>query len=615
MTAKNIVISNQDYTVSILRLNLTWRYWLFRPTRILEYFLRRGGNDAEESEGVSSQQNAKLASSLQLLLEGLEVFMYNRQVSYDNILEKLEKELPQSQREALRSRFGSVSSSATHTSSPKESTQNSSEAASSESEKVDGSASNSVGFLLHILPISVRIKKGAFVLGNSTTPTILVASFKSALGLVDIHGAPTKFDKYRAHYDLNMERFQVSMKTNISYDPLRYSSEAFAHRGGAKTRHALSLKRFQKLFHKFLVQRLISKKDSNINEEWRGLRRYIDDFQDERLMNLATIEEYAKYSILLDSVSTQLIYYYDVPGLNTTSSLKQKRSPKFGVDLIVSMGTFHYGPWADRQRGPLHALLFPALARDSEPSPAPESWGTQRTYDGFYFNLMVKDELIIRTPTRELSKDREQLAHQASEKANQKITRPFGWFELKLAAASKISSFNSYKAFENGWPNRVTCFFRKPEMRSSVNHDVFFLADEHTMDCDINFPLKWNGDTTWTFNNKSKNGQLFYLRDHAFLMTDLLSDFASGTPPPYEQFRPFQYNINWDIENYKLHFNVNDHNIINNALDFSNNKYICFHGKNLGIVSTIPLLGNFAKSTTIDYTGRQIAAIPNSIYG
>lgn len=602
MTAKNIVISNQDYTISILRLNLTWRYWLFRPTRILEYFLRRGGNDAEESEGVSSQQNAKLASSLQLLLEGLEVFMYNRQVSYDNILEKLEKELPQSQREALRSRFGSASSSATHTSSPKESTQNSSEAASSESEKVDGSASNSVGFLLHILPISVRIKKGAFVLGNSTTPTILVASFKSALGLVDIHGAPTKFDKYRAHYDLNMERFQVSMKTNISYDPLRYSSEAFAHRGGAKTRHALSLKRFQKLFHKFLVQRLISKKDSNINEEWRGLRRYIDDFQDERLMNLATIEEYAKYSILLDSVSTQLIYYYDVPGLNTTSSLKQKRSPKFGVDLIVSMGTFHYGPWADRQRGPLHALLFPALARDSEPSPAPESWGTQRTYDGFYFNLMVKDELIIRTPTRELSKDREQLAHQASEKANQKITRPFGWFELKLAAASKISSFNSYKAFENGWPNRVTCFFRKPEMRSSVNHDVFFLADEHTMDCNINFPLKWNGDTTWTFNNKSKNGQLFYLRDHAFLMTDLLSDFASGTPPPYEQFRPFQYNINWDIENYKLHFNVNDHNIINNALDFSNNKYICFHGKNLGIVSTIPLLGNFAKSTTIDYT-------------
>lgn len=593
MTARNIVIMNHDYTVSILRLNLTWRYWLFRPTRVLEFFLPRDPDLAEENEGVTSTQNAKLASSLQLLLEGLEVFMYNRSFAYDNIVEKLEKEVPGPQKEAVRTHFESTSSSAT---SPKES----SEAPSSESDATSKAGSNSVGFLLHMLPISVRIKKGAYVMGNSTTPTILVASFKSAIGLIDYHSAGSIFDRYRTVYDLNMEKFQVSMKPNISYDPLRYSSEAFANRGGVKTRPMLSLLRFKSVFRKLLLRRLLRKQKPDLNEEWRGLRRYIDDFQDERLMNLATIEEYAKYSVLLDSVSTQMIYYYDVPGPTTPESL-QKNPPKFGVDLILSMATLHYGPWAERQRGPLHALFFPPLCRDSTPSPTREPWGCLRTYDGFDFSITVKDELIIRTPTRELSKDREELAHYTSSKGNQKITRPFGWIELKVGGTSKITSFNSYKAFEDGWPNRLNCFFSRPEMRSSVNHDVFFIADEHTIDCDFSFPLKWNGKTMWTFDNKSKNAQLFFLRDHAFLFTDLISDFGSGTPAPYEQFKAFDYIFNWDIEEYRLHFNVNDHNIINNALDLNNNKYICFHGGNLGIHSTIPLLGNFSKSTTIDF--------------
>lgn len=597
ITARNIIISNNDHTVSILRVNLTWRYWLFRPTRILEYFLPRDGGLANEHEGISSDQNTKLASSLQLLLEGLEVFMYNRSWAYENIVEKLDKEMP-GMKDTLNGQFELTSSSATH-GSQKESTQESSEPVSSSSEKSSKNDTNAVGFLLHMLPISVRIKKGAYVVGNPTTPTILVASFKSAIGLIDYHTAASSFDRYRTVYDLNMEKFQISLKPNITYDPLRYSSEAFANRGGVKARPLISLRRFRNAFKKLLLRRLLNKKDMDLNEEWRGLRRYIDDFQDERLMNLATIEEYAKYSVILDSVSTQMIYFYDIPGITTPESL-QKNPPKFGVDLIVSMATFHYGPWADRQRGPIHALLFPALCRDSSPSPSREPFGSPRSYDGFDFNIIVKDEFIIRTPTRELSKDREELAHAATEKGN-KITRPFGWLEIKLAKTSRFTSFNSYKATENGWPNKMTCYFSKPEMRSSVNHDVFFVADEHTIDCDLSFPLKWNGETVWTFNNLSKNAQLFFLRDHAFLFTDLLSDFASGTPAPYEQFRPFQYNFNWNIKDYRLHFNVNDHNIINSALDFNNNKYICFHGGNLEISSVIPLLGNFAKSTTIDF--------------
>lgn len=596
ITAKNIVVTNKDYTVSILRLNFTWRYWLFKPTRILEFFLPDKTDLGEEYEGISHEQNKKLATSLQLLVEGLEVFMYNRTFAYDMILDKISNEVPGAKEANISSHFGSTSSSATEASPPKASLNGTSDDASVEN---NAQKSNSVGFLIHILPISLRIKKGAFVLGNPTTPTILVASFKSAVGLVDFHKAPSAFDRYRSIYDLNMEKMQVSMKPNLSHDPLRYSSEAFADKGGIKTRRSLSIKKFKSFFRKALFRKLREKR-VDLDEEWRGLRRYIDDFQDERLMNLATIEGYAKYSVILDSVSTQMLYYYDVPGPTIPESLAGP-APKFGVDLTLSMATFHYGPWADRQRGPLQTLLFPVLSRDGTPSPSREPWGSPRTYNGFDLNIIVKDELIIRTPTRELTKDREELAHYVANKNNPKITRPFGWFELKLASNSRITSFNAYKATKDGWGNKVSCFFDHPEMRSSVNHDVVFTADQHTIECDIGFPLKWNGEAVWTFNNESKNGQLFFLRDHAFLFSDLLSDFASGTPAPYEQFRAFMYKMNWNIQDYKLHFNVNDHNIINNALDFNNNKYICFHGKELRITSSIPLLGNFAKSSTIDY--------------
>lgn len=599
ITARNVVISNSDYTISILRANLTWRYWLFQMTRVSLYFMSIQDDSPEEEQGLTSEENKKLPTSIQLLMDGVEVFMYNRTPSYDNIVEALKKTDPDEKNELYM-----FSASLSQSLSLAQSTHKRS-SLSATSVPAAEPTENPLHFPLNMLPVRIRIKRGAFVVGNPTTPSILVASFKSGNALLDVSKLPCSLDNYRTNFNITMEKFQISLKSNISYEPERYSLQSAE--GSVKKKKSKSrrerLHRIRKLVDRVLPRRR-HKQDDKFNEfNWRGLRRYVDDFEDEKVMEISDIEEYGKYSLVLDTASTQLIYFFDCPGTHPPrdeNNTAPQPPPEFEVDVIFSMATVHYGLWADRQRGPIQTMLFPPLSRDSQRTQVCTDPGTLRSYAGFKLRVLTKDEIVFRLPTRELSKDKEMLTL-ASGNRNQKITRPFGWIELKLRENSNITTFTSYVALATGWPNTLNLVMDRPEMRSSVNHDLLFTADEHKMDCDIGFPLEWNGKCVWTFNNQSKNAKLFILREHIFLMTDVVSDFSSGAPVAYEYHRQFEYRFNWQIENYKLFFNVNDHNIINDPLDFDNNKYICFKGHKLNVESLIPLNGAFSKSAKVDY--------------
>lgn len=599
ITARNVVISNSDYTISILRANLTWRYWLFQMTRVSLYFMSIHHDSPEEEQGLTSEDNKKLPTSIQLLMDGVEVFMYNRTPSYDNIVEALKKTNPTDKDELYQFSTSLAGSLASAQSSPKRSSLSSALISDATSPK------SPLQFPFFMLPVRIRIKRGAFVVGNPTTPSILVASFKSGNALLDVSKSPCSLDSYRTNFNITMEKFQISLKANISYDPSRYN----LHTSAAKVSKEKPASRRGRLHGiKTLVDKILPRRRKRESQTfdlsyWRGLRRYIDDFEDEKVMEISDIEEYAKYSLVLDTASTQLIYFYDCPGVHPPAGLDNLANlppPEFGVDVIFSMATIHYGSWADRQRGPIQMMLFPPLSRDSQPTQVSTAPGSPRSYSGFKLRILTKDEIIFRLPTRELSKDKEVMTLSNGNR-NQKITRPFGWIELKLRENSKITSFTSYVANASGWPNTLSVAMDKPEVRTSVNHDLLFSADEHILDCDIGFPLLWNGKCVWTFNNLSKNAKLFILREHTFLMTDVVSDFSSGAPAPYEYYRPFEYQLNWQIDDYKLFFNVNDHNIINDPLDFENNKYICFKGNRLNVESIIPLNGSFSKSAKVDY--------------
>ncbi|CAH6719724.1 hypothetical protein CLIB1444_02S15082 [[Candida] jaroonii] len=563
---KNLTIMNEDWTISVLQLNFTWRYWLWGKTRIPEFVLP-DENDGNESSFTKSD-NEKLPSRFLLAMEGLEIFMYNRTMAYDNIVETLTKE------KLNKEKSPDTSSSSHLRYRSRDTTNDNDNDNDNDKEQISPSSSEddlsvdklykTLKRLMKMLPLSVLIKKGVMVLGNKDTPSLLVSSCKSANGILDITKPAHKADIYKQLNFFEFQEFQVSMKPNILYSP------------DSRTR----FKSIKKLFSR-------SQEPVIDQAKWQGLRRYLES-NDDVLDNLPNAEEYAKSSLILDTVWTKINYYFDIPGKIVDGTF-----PDYGADVEFSMATIHYGPWADKQRVPIQSVFFPAIARDSEPTDL-----TKRQYKGFKLNVFTNDEIILRIPTRETSKDKDALKHHTQPQNK----RPFGWLELKSGPNSSITSYNSFVCSrDKGWENTISAVFLQLEMRSSVNHDILYSADVHTINAQVGFPLTWNGACDWIFDNFSSNSKLFFLREHSILLSDVFEDFASGPPALYENFRPFKYHFNWEFSDYKIYLNINDSNIINNPLDFNSNKYISFQGPELKIKLLIPLLGQFTNKNTVDY--------------
>ncbi|CAL1217687.1 unnamed protein product [Candida parapsilosis] len=626
---KNLTIVTADTTVSILSVTFTWRYWISSLTRLSGFYW----DTDSETGGVSQRQNDKSPCRFVIVIEGMEIFTYNKTAAYDNIMDILNgkksndkenqgKEQGQKRREGEDEQEKESSSSSAQYDVHGQSDEKESNATDSEpSEDHNAHTKRSLPLLLQILPVDFRIKKGAFVVGNVTTPSILVASFKYGKGLLDISKAPNPVDHYRVLHDLQFDDFQVWIRPNIGFDKYRYGKEDHEkmHSDSGRLDNLRDIKSY-KLWYKFLVaSKWISRKvqekvlrkqrpnefDPTDQLDWKGLKRYVGDSEDPIITTVLTSDEqYAKYSLILDSTSTRFVYYYDAQGLQTTSKkCMEMAAPESGIEVEISFGTIHYGPWADRQRIPLQNMLFPSLARDSSPTSDFLKTGFKRDYEGFKVTVIVKDELVVRIPTREASKDKEFLKQNQNHQAFQKTTRSFGWLELKVAEGSNVGSFTSFVSNpEKGFPNKLKVNLSSPEIRSSVNHDVLYSADSHEINADIALPLKWNGQCNWSFDQVSLNPRLFLLREHLFLLSDLFTDFASGDPQPYENFRQFLYRINWKLINFELYLNVNDCNIINNPLDFNSNKYLSFQGEELNIDIAVPLNGASTKKTTISYS-------------
>lgn len=616
---KNLTILTSDMTISIVNLTFTWRYWIFRLNRLSNFYFEID-NEAPE---ISQKRNDKLPSRFLLVIDGLEVFIYNRTVAYDNIMDILEKNNDVSSSEEKTDQESSLYSDDIKNGNLRFRNRKRASNPSSTSDEDLNSEQTSKGslslfFLLQVLPIAVKIKRGAIVIGNVSTPSILVASYKAASGTIDVAKSPNILDPYRLLYDCVFNNFQLWMRPNIGYEKYRYGLEAhheypqqptnenqkLTYMKKYKTwfKYQRATEKLRKLYYKVLGQEKPQNTRYEPNFNWRGLKRYIGDNQDdsEVFAFLNSDVQYAKYSLILDSVATRLIYFYDNPGIQPLqTNLRTQMPPESGIEVEISNGTIHYGPWTDRERVPIQNMLFPPVARDSSPTRGFLKPGSQREYGGFKVTVIVKDEVIIRIPTREPSKDKELIKQNAANNGPTKNSRPFGWLEIKLSEGSNVSTFTSYVAKEDGWPNIMKVNFNLPEIRSSVNHDVLFIADSHEIDAKIGFPLQWNGKCTWEFDQVSLNPKIFFLREHTMLFSDLFTDFGLGDPQPYEYFRLFVYNIKWKLLNYKFYLNVNDLNIVNNPLDFERNKYLSLQGEELDCDINLPLNGLLTKSTTV----------------
>lgn len=72
------------------------------------------------------------------------------------------------------------------------------------------------------------------------------------------------------------------------------------------------------------------------------------------------------------------------------------------------------------------------------------------------------------------------------------------------------------------------------------------------------------------------NSDIFLLREHTYLVGDLISDFNAGPSPPPEYFAPSSLKILLNLEYSSVYLNITEQNIVVNHNDLDSNGIYTF---------------------------------------
>ncbi|KAG6187096.1 hypothetical protein E4U36_008428 [Claviceps purpurea] len=506
---------------------------------------------------------------------------------------------------------------------------------STTSSSTDG-VEESLPSILQLFPVHIECQRLGMVVGNSNTKAILIVKATSGSALVDASHTKT-CDPYRQLIKVELDRPVIEIRENDEFKEDQ-SSRATRQREDAFPRDPIIHRSFFRTYRRKVLHSLrnmvphlrrsvesfstdsreaMSTGVSQIpgSNHWQGLSRYLDDrYQDDRARWSSV--EYAAVTNILDSPSATLTMYWDVVAKVTDAARRQSSSsfhtsingsdpPAWGMTLSINGGTMNYGPWADRMRADLQRVFYPSLAKDgiaSEPLP-PGSW---RAPSQFQIHIDLEDSMTLRVPIREESKNwrwrgkeppigqqtgTEKRRHR-SKKSNTRDAqpmRPSGWLEIKAPSNSTISYSMDMFAQPTGYRNQLDIHLPSTELWSSVNHDLLWTSGAQSITCDLSNPLGWNALRTWQFDIACSDMKLYLLRDHIYLLTDLVDDWASGPPSEYLVFTPFIYQLKIDLHNLQLFLNVNDENIVDKATAFDDNCFLIISSPLLKAEASIPL--------------------------
>ncbi|KAL8776375.1 MAG: hypothetical protein Q9194_003186 [Teloschistes cf. exilis] len=532
----------------------------------------------------------------------------------------------------------------------KEDTENSSSASTNSvvNQHKQRISENLPAFLM-LLPIKIECGKGAIVMGNHTTRAVLIAQMDAVSGHIDARRACHP-DLYKQVFDLDFIHPVIELRDNLAFKasqtpvadkdtgthPQQHSTtdpNAPSHDGKRRSTtkppetHGFTRTR-EKLFHSMLGIRSVRRKVSSRKglqlpgqDHWIGLTRYLDDeehltIEQERWRSI----EYGQHSVIVDSPKVAMSLHWDIPGLisectesEATSEDREdvngSKPPDWSVELYIHGGLISYGPWADRLRTDLQPMFFPNSYQDAVPVKRLPI-GQPRMSTTFKLNVIVEQMTTLMIPTREPSKDwrwkddRSTGSNTQNEKKTQKghwikkekekVTtlpsgRPYGWLDIVIQPDSTISFVMDLVARQNGYRNLLTMDIRGPKMSSSVNHGVLLRAQTAIISCDLSYPLRWNEIREWSFRVEADGVELFLLRDHIFLMTDLIGDWTVGAPADFYTFVPFKYSLDLRLTSFDLCLNANDSNVINDPASKEENTFLTIWGQDLLANVHIPL--------------------------
>ncbi|TGJ79685.1 hypothetical protein E0Z10_g9079 [Xylaria hypoxylon] len=497
--------------------------------------------------------------------------------------------------------------------------------------------------MLQLYPIHFECDKGALVMGNDNTKALLIVKTKSLSGEIDAAACQT-VDPYRQLFEINFDHPVLEMVEHNGYkeDQLTRAvrekqaaldSKDINHRSFFRRQRRNALGRLRNLiphWRKSVESFSVDSRAGTAPAEppipglnhWQGLSRYLNaDDEDDKLMWSSL--DYAAVNTVVDSPAGTLKIYWDVPSKVLKGEKFQPSSvdpngpdfvngatpPTWAINLALKGGIIHYGPWADRQRAELQRVFFPGLCKDTVPA-RQLSIGSDRVPTIFNFYLELNDEATLRIPTREGSKNwrwkkegltmkqqreqeqqrgRDQGRSRTSATATAAEQRPYGWLDIKIGANATVSYEMDMLPRSTGYRNILKIDLPSTEVSTSVNHGLMWRSGAQHISCDLSTPLKWNGLRTWRFDIDSDGMELFILREHTFLLIDLIDDWGTGPPSEYLLFTPFKYLLNLTLRNLKLYINVNDVNIINDPISMDENTYLILSSPCLKVDTRINL--------------------------
>ncbi|KAK4456888.1 protein CSF1 [Cladorrhinum samala] len=494
--------------------------------------------------------------------------------------------------------------------------------------------------LLQTFPIHLECKQAALVMGNENTKAILIVKTELLSGEIDASETDTP-DPYRQYFRFNFKHPVIEMKENSDFKE-EQAERAAREKQTARESTAPPNRSFLRLQRRRLrdgIRGLMPFWNKSVESfstssrdirtagshvpgtgQWQGLSRYLSDNAADQKSKWASAE-YAAVPVLLDSPEASLTIFWDVPSIvSPATALAQEKAselphningnvlpPTWAIRLAIKGGSINYGPWADRHRADLQRNFVPSLCKDAVPA-ADLHPGAYRVPTQFKFYVEIEDTVNIRVPTKEESKnwrwkDKEpdkNKAHSQNgrkargrpKKSDQPVEvhqRPYGWLDIRVPANSTVSYSMDMTAGESGYGNTLDIDLPTTEISSSINHELLWRSNRQRISCDLGTPLRWNALRQWHFKIASDDLSLFLLRDHIFLLTDLIDDWASGPPADYLVFTPFKYHLSLELQNVQLYLNLNDANIVNNPADLDDNTYLVISSPLLECRTCIPI--------------------------
>ncbi|KAF2221018.1 hypothetical protein BDZ85DRAFT_222147 [Elsinoe ampelina] len=511
------------------------------------------------------------------------------------------------------------------------------------------SSASTLPSYLRLFPIQVECKKAAAAVGNENTRSVIVARTTSASGRIDA-GQAGPLDVFKLLFMFNLEEVSVSLRQNQDFRELQLQAAARTENDDPnqpRHRRGRLIARLTSFFSKFRalctwnrsssssVRALHTREksqDISMQEPlmplpaWHGLSRFLDD-NDKAASSEWDEIEYARVSSLAEFAKVGLKFFWDIAGPVRASTLTNggvpllsddangDSPPAYGLEVTVRDGTVNYGPWTDRERIILQGVFFPASMVDARPYPALRP-GQTRLSTVFDMSFFVEGNVTLRIPTRESSKDwkwqskapqaepeqakkpfrrkghtsapSSKRASKAKADASQD-KRPFGWLDLTVSQDTVVHYAMDMYARGDGFHNRLSLHAKEPRITTSVNHDLLWKSGDISVQGNLSNALSWNTLRTWYFKILVEDLDLYILRDHMFLITDLITDWTAGPPSNFYTFVPFRYKLDIQLSNFNLFLGANDANLINRPTNLDDNSFLVLRGEILQVDFTIPL--------------------------